>query len=108
MMSIDRSIRYTKYAIYPLTQDSVNWKDYHMPFIFYCNQCGSELYKDSKPVLHDGTYRRETYLQIVITKIGGKCPNCGHKLRVPPLKIEVLASEVSPVYKRKREASLSV
>jgi hypothetical protein len=51
------------------------------------------LYEDPKPVLHDGTYRRETYLENVIAKIGGECLYCGHKLNVIPVKIEVSAPE---------------
>ena len=65
-----------------------------MPFVFHCSKCGSILYEDPKPVLHDGTYRRETYLENVIAKIGGKCLYCGHKLNVLPVKIEVWATEL--------------
>jgi len=61
------------------------------------------LYEDSKPVLQDGTYRRQTYLQSVMIKIGGKCPYCGHRLQIPPLKVEVLVPELL-VIKRRDEA----
>ncbi|MGB8780094.1 MAG: hypothetical protein WCD81_05530 [Candidatus Bathyarchaeia archaeon] len=72
-----------------------------MPFIFYCGRCGSLLYEDLKPVLQDGTYRRQTYLQSVVLKIGGKCPNCGRKLLIPPSKVEVLAPQMSLAAERK-------
>ncbi len=48
-------------------------------------------------MLRDGTYRRETYLESVVTKIGGKCPRCGHKLQVPPTTIEVSSAEAKRV-----------
>ncbi|MGD0496409.1 MAG: hypothetical protein ABSB28_10320 [Candidatus Bathyarchaeia archaeon] len=78
-----------------------------MPFIFYCSQCGSLLYEDSKPLLQDGTYRRQTYLQSVVLKIGGKCPNCGRKLHIPPSKVEVLAPQLSTAVERKGKVLLS-
>ncbi len=62
-----------------------------MTFIFHCHCCGSILYKDSTPVLKDGTYRKETYLEGIISTIGGKCPYCKCKLNSPPSKIEVVA-----------------
>jgi hypothetical protein len=64
-----------------------------MTFTFYCHGCGSLLYEDPKPVLYDGTYRKETYLQSVISKIGGKCPHCKRRLSHIPLEIKVVASE---------------
>jgi len=36
-------------------------------------------------------------------KIGGKCPYCGHRLQIPPLKVEVLVPELL-VIKRRDEA----
>jgi hypothetical protein len=72
-----------------------------MPFVFHCNKCGSILYEDPKPVLHDGTYRRETYLEKVIVKIGGKCPHCGRKLNALPIKIEVSIPELPQVVAEK-------
>jgi len=69
-----------------------------LPFLFSCRRCGAILYRDPKPVLRDGTYRRETYLESVITKIGGKCPRCGHKLQVPPTTIEVSYTQVKRVH----------
>lgn len=68
-----------------------------LPFLFSCQRCGAILYRDPKPVLRDGTYRRETYLEGVVTKIGGKCPRCGHKLQIPPTTIEVSSAEVRRV-----------
>jgi hypothetical protein len=61
------------------------------------------VFEDPKPVLKDGTYRRETYLESVVMKIGGSCPYCGRSLRVLPLKIEVLVPEMLSVAKRKGE-----
>ena len=74
-----------------------------MTFTFYCHECGSILYEDSKPVLHDGTFRKETYLQSIISRIGGKCPYCKRKLNFVPLRIEVGAPSQSSVQKE-REA----
>lgn len=75
-----------------------------MPFIFRCSRCGSTLYKDPNPVLDIGSYKRHTYLETVLTELGGKCPSCGHKLHIPPLEIEVLApkKEGTPLRKRHR------
>lgn len=75
-----------------------------MPFVFHCGRCGSVLFEDPKPVLKDGTYRRETYLENVVMKIGGSCPYCGRGLQVLPLKIEVLVPEMLCVGKRKGES----
>jgi hypothetical protein len=77
-----------------------------MTFAFYCHQCGSILYEDSKPVLHDGTFRKETYLQNIISKIGGKCPYCRCKLNFVPLRIKVGAPSQSSVQKE-REAKFA-
>lgn len=74
-----------------------------MTFTFYCHECGSILYEDSKPVLHDGTFRKETYLQRIISRIGGKCPHCRRKLNFVPLRVEVGAPSQSSVQKE-REA----
>ena len=74
-----------------------------MTFTFYCHECGSILYEDSKPVLHDGTFRKETYLQSIISRIGGKCPHCKRKLNFVPLRIEVGSPSQSSVQKE-REA----
>ena len=74
-----------------------------MTFTFYCHSCGSILYEDSKPVLHDGTFRKETYLQSIISKIGGKCPCCKRKLNFVPLRVEVGVPSQSSVQKE-REA----
>lgn len=78
-----------------------------MTFAFYCHGCGSLLYEDHKPVLYDGTYRKETYLQSVISKIGGRCPRCKRRLCVIPLEIKVVAARSSTVRgKRRRTQSL--
>jgi hypothetical protein len=68
-----------------------------MTFVFYCHGCGSLLYEDPKPVLYDGTYRKETYVQSVILKIGGECPRCRRRLCSIPLEINVVASKSSTV-----------
>lgn len=70
-----------------------------MTFTFYCHECGSVLYEDSKPVLHDGTFRKETYLQSIISRIGGKCPYCKRKLNFVPLRIEVVPPSQTSVQK---------
>jgi hypothetical protein len=62
------------------------------------------LFVDPKPVLQDGTYRRETYLENVVMKIGGSCPCCGRKLQVLPLRIDVVVPEMVPMRKRKGES----
>jgi DNA-directed RNA polymerase subunit RPC12/RpoP len=62
-----------------------------MPFIFHCSQCGSILYRDPKPLLSDGSYKSPLYLEGIIKKLSGKCPSCGHKLQIPPSKIEIFA-----------------
>lgn len=72
-----------------------------MTFTFYCHECGSILYEDSRPVLHDGTFRKETYLQSIISRIGGKCPYCKRKLNFVPLRIEVDAPSQSSVQKER-------
>jgi hypothetical protein len=59
------------------------------------------LYVDPKPVLNDGTYTRETYLERVIVKIGGKCPRCGRRLNALPLKIEVSPEKLRLVMEEK-------
>jgi len=62
-----------------------------MTFIFHCHGCGSILYEDSTPVLKDGTYKKETYVESVISKVGGKCPYCRCELNSIPLEIDVIA-----------------
>lgn len=60
------------------------------------------LYQDSKPVLRDKSYRRETYLESVVARVGGKCPNCGRTLQVTPTSIEVSAPRQRSVSQGKR------
>ena len=75
-----------------------------MPFIFRCGRCGSTLHEDPNPVLDIGSYKRQTYLETVLTRLGGKCPSCGHELHIPPLEIEVSApkNEIAHLRKRRR------
>jgi DNA-directed RNA polymerase subunit RPC12/RpoP len=63
-----------------------------MVFVFLCSKCGSVLYEDPRPLLRDDSYKHQTYLERVLEKIGSRCPRCGHRLRIPPLRIEVFAS----------------
>ncbi len=62
-----------------------------MPFVFRCGKCRSVIHEDPKPELDVGSYKHQTYLESVLTKLGGTCPSCGHKLQIPPLEVEVLA-----------------
>lgn len=90
MYGVDMFIKYTEYTVVrDLHIVQMTRRGKFLPFLFSCRRCGAILYRDPKPVLRDGTYRRETYLESVVTKIGGKCPYCGHKLQVPPTTIEV-------------------
>ena len=73
-----------------------------VPFIFRCSRCGSTLYKDSNPVLDIGSYKRQTYLETVLTKLGGRCPSCGHRLHIPPLEIVVLAPKKGGTHLKER------
>jgi uncharacterized protein YbaR (Trm112 family) len=85
----------------PDTTEDLFSKVSKMTFTFYCHECGSILYEDSRPVLHDGTFRKETYLQSIISRIGGKCPYCKRKLNFVPLRIEVDAPSQSSVQKER-------
>jgi hypothetical protein len=96
---VDRFIKYTEYTITDLCTVQVTYGGNSLPFLFSCRRCGAILYRDPKPVLRDGTYRRETYLESVVTKIGGRCPRCGRKLQVPPTTIEVSSDEARRVHK---------
>jgi len=55
-----------------------------VPFVFDCSECESVIYVDLNPRLSEG------YLETLLARLGGKCPKCGHKLQLPPLKVEVL------------------
>jgi DNA-directed RNA polymerase subunit RPC12/RpoP len=62
-----------------------------MPFIFNCSRCRSILYEDLSPILQNGCYKSPTYLESILMKLGDKCPSCGHRLQIPPSKIEIFA-----------------
>lgn len=55
-----------------------------MPFRFVCSQCGTLLLEDE-----DLPFNVGDYLKDVISRIGEKCPKCGHKLQIPPVNVEV-------------------
>ena len=67
------------------------WTHESMPFIFICSQCRSILYEDPSPLLQNGSYKSPTYFESVLTRLGDKCPLCGHELALTPSKIEVFA-----------------
>lgn len=75
----------------------------HVPFVFMCKRCGSVLYRDPKPVFRDRTYRRETYLEGVIAKIGGKCPYCDRALQPLPTRIDVSAPKQILAMQQKKQ-----
>jgi hypothetical protein len=60
-----------------------------MPFIFRCSQCGLILHRDRQPILCNWSFKQQTYLEYVFEMLGGKCPFCGNKLKIPPLEIKI-------------------
>ena len=62
------------------------------PFRFVCSECGNELLiiEDLK-FLKVYNPERTGRLELAIKRKLGemKCPQCGHKLQIPPIKVEV-------------------
>jgi len=58
-----------------------------MPIRFVCAKCGKLLYEDMQPKLQHTL--RKTYMDRILELLGEKCPCCGHRLTVPPEKVEV-------------------
>jgi len=59
-----------------------------VPFRFTCSSCGNTLLETENL-----TFRYDSGLrpieEFVRKRIGEKCPFCGHKLQIPPVKVEV-------------------
>ncbi|MGC8896572.1 MAG: hypothetical protein ACP5LB_07425 [Candidatus Bathyarchaeia archaeon] len=59
-----------------------------MPFKFICSQCGKTLLEtEHLTSRYDSSLR--PIEEFVRKRIGEKCPSCGHKLQIPPVKVEV-------------------
>jgi len=60
------------------------------PFIVKCGKCDE--------VLREAGYRLDSnYMEETIKRFSGKCPRCGHPLRLPPKNVEV---KPNPAFKR--------
>lgn len=99
---IGRNI-YVEYTKYTKDHAGAYSRRASLPFLFSCKRCRAILYEDSKPVFRDGTYRRETYLETVVARIGEKCPCCGHRLQTPPATIDVCPDRMKVVRRRKSD-----
>lgn len=65
-----------------------------MPFRFTCSSCGRTLLESE-----DLRCRYDSHLrpieEFIRKNIGEECPFCGHKLHVPPLKVDVYPLKVA-------------
>jgi len=65
-----------------------------LPFRFICSSCGRTLLESE-----DLRCRYDSHLrpieEFIRKNIGEECPFCGHKLHVPPLKVDVYPLKVS-------------
>ncbi|MEM3463773.1 MAG: hypothetical protein QXL91_02825 [Candidatus Bathyarchaeia archaeon] len=59
-----------------------------LPFKFTCSCCGKTLLETENLMCRYDS-RLRPIEEFVRRRIGEKCPFCGHKLQIPPVKIEV-------------------
>jgi len=59
-----------------------------LPFRFVCSSCGRTLLEaEDLRCRYDSPLR--PIEEFIRKRIGEECPFCGHKLHIPPLKVEV-------------------
>jgi hypothetical protein len=79
-----------------------------MTFQFFCSECDPKCerplktvtFQDYAAICHHTNSADYTFLEYVIKQLDGKCPVCGHKLKVPPVEVKVRSKRFVEVSKQ--------